>query len=65
MNEQQLYDIIEKIKQNERKNERILWMTRIAQNFQEEERKRKQENFMWFGVFSLIFGSGFYFLFRK
>ena len=67
MNEQQAEQLIEEIKQNERKKERILWMSRIAKEFREEEgrRRRESQNLKWFAISSFVLGSAFYLLFKK
>lgn len=67
MNEQEIMELIEKIKQNERKNERIIWMNRIVKNYlqEEQERKRKEnQNLACLGVLSFLLGGVLYVVFK-
>ena len=67
MNEQEFNEIIEKIKQNERKSERIKWMGKIAKNYLEEQERKEQQDFyfFWFGVFPLATITSIFLFFKK
>ena len=67
MNEQELNDIVEEIKRDARKSERIKWMSRIAENYLEEQERKKQQDFkfFWFGVFPVATIMGIFLFFKK